>query len=169
MTERIWDKFLTEQDKASLGLRPHSGRGFGKKPALILVDVYRGVFGDHPQPLFEAMKTWPGSCGKRTRNSPSRTVTDWSPVTVRIVSWDVVLGIGMKFRRAHSALIIVYIDPVSTRKSETGIRMPARASISTSRLARKVVRIGPKGSESMTLTENGTRKEEIGRHLRRDQ
>jgi nicotinamidase-related amidase len=27
------------------------------------VDLYRWVFGDQPQPLLEAIETWPGSCG----------------------------------------------------------------------------------------------------------
>ena len=37
--------------------------GFGEKPALLLIDLYRGVFGDEPKPLLEAIKEWPGSCG----------------------------------------------------------------------------------------------------------
>ncbi len=37
--------------------------GFGSRPALLLVDLYRWVFGDEPQPLLEAMQSWPGSCG----------------------------------------------------------------------------------------------------------
>jgi maleamate amidohydrolase len=63
MAERVWDKFLTEQDKAHLAASPHHRIGFGKRPALLLVDFYRGVFGDEPQPLLEAIETWPGSCG----------------------------------------------------------------------------------------------------------
>lgn len=63
MTARVWDRFLTAQDKASLGERPHHYYGFGERPALVLVDLYRWVFGDRPQPLLEAMKDWPGSCG----------------------------------------------------------------------------------------------------------
>jgi nicotinamidase-related amidase len=35
----------------------------GSNPALLLVDVYRGVFGDEPQPLMQAMEDWPASCG----------------------------------------------------------------------------------------------------------
>jgi maleamate amidohydrolase len=30
-------------------------------PALLLIDLYRAVFGDRPQPLLEAIKEWPGS------------------------------------------------------------------------------------------------------------
>jgi nicotinamidase-related amidase len=29
----------------------------------LLIDLYRWVFGDAPQPLLEAIETWPGSCG----------------------------------------------------------------------------------------------------------
>jgi nicotinamidase-related amidase len=63
MTKRVWDDFLTAQDKASLSERPHVNYGFGERPALILIDLYRWVFGDRPQPLLEAIKEWPGSCG----------------------------------------------------------------------------------------------------------
>ncbi|HEV8020595.1 MAG TPA: isochorismatase family protein [Candidatus Lustribacter sp.] len=61
---RVWDSFLTAQDKASLKQRPHQVWGFGERPALVLIDLYRWVFGDRRQPLLEAMKEWPGSCGE---------------------------------------------------------------------------------------------------------
>lgn len=60
---RVWDRFLSEQDKASLGGREARRRGFGDRPALLLIDLYRWVFGDEPEPLLESMKKWPGSCG----------------------------------------------------------------------------------------------------------
>ena len=60
---RVWDAYLTEQDKASLGERAEHMWGFGERPALVLIDLYRWVFGDRPQPLLEAMQEWPGSCG----------------------------------------------------------------------------------------------------------
>ncbi len=63
MSERIWDPFLTEQDRAHLAMTKHKRVGFGNRPALLLVDLYRWVFGDKPEPLLEAVKTWPGSCG----------------------------------------------------------------------------------------------------------
>jgi nicotinamidase-related amidase len=64
MPERVWDRFLTVRDKASLKERPHQMWGFGDRPALVLIDLYRWVFGDRRQPLLEAMKEWPGSCGE---------------------------------------------------------------------------------------------------------
>jgi maleamate amidohydrolase len=63
MGERIWDAFLTAQDKASLAHRPPLLWGFGERPALVLVDMYRWVFGDRPQPLLEAIHEWPLHCG----------------------------------------------------------------------------------------------------------
>ena len=63
MTERVWDRFLTQQDRDHLALSKHRPMGFGEKPALLLIDLYRWVFGDEPQPLLEAVKNWPGSCG----------------------------------------------------------------------------------------------------------
>lgn len=63
MAQRVWDRFLTERDKARSSLAQRQRIGFGVKPALLLVDVYRGVFGDEPESLLESMKTWPYSCG----------------------------------------------------------------------------------------------------------
>src|SRR4051812_3189532 len=60
---RVWDRFLTEQDKASLAAGVQRRKGFGEHPALLLIDLYRWVFGDKPEPLPEAQATWPGSCG----------------------------------------------------------------------------------------------------------
>jgi maleamate amidohydrolase len=65
MTSRVWDSFLTEADKAALSARPHTVWGYGQRPALVLIDVYRWVFGDRKQPLLEALAEWPASCGPR--------------------------------------------------------------------------------------------------------
>jgi nicotinamidase-related amidase len=63
MPARVWDSFLTEQDRAHLAMSKHRDIGFGERPALLLIDLYRWVFGDKPEPLLEAIKTWPSSCG----------------------------------------------------------------------------------------------------------
>jgi maleamate amidohydrolase len=65
MATRVWDSFLTPADKASLSARPHCVWGFGERPALVLIDVYRWVFGDRKQPLLDAIKDWPATCGPR--------------------------------------------------------------------------------------------------------
>ena len=64
MTGRVWDPFLTEQDKAHLAASPPTARyGFGTRAAILSVDNYRKAIGDRPEPLLDAIKTWPGSTG----------------------------------------------------------------------------------------------------------
>ena len=63
MAQRVWDQYLTERDRAHLATRPPRRRGFGEKPALLLIDLYRWVFGDKPEPILEAIKKWPSNCG----------------------------------------------------------------------------------------------------------
>jgi hypothetical protein len=41
MAERVWEKFLTEQDKATLVGKADRRVGFGERPALLLIDLYR--------------------------------------------------------------------------------------------------------------------------------
>lgn len=63
---RIWDEYLTEDDRAALAAAPERADrvwGFGNQPALILVDLYRAVYGDRPESLLDAMSRWPQSCG----------------------------------------------------------------------------------------------------------
>jgi nicotinamidase-related amidase len=65
VTERVWEKFLTEQDKAHVAIRgPRTKRKiFGSKPAILNIDNYRSVAGDEPEPILEQIKTWPGAMG----------------------------------------------------------------------------------------------------------
>lgn len=64
MAGRVWDPFLTANDKASLVERPHQVWGYGNRPALVLIDLYRWVFGDRrPASVVAAMKEWPSTCG----------------------------------------------------------------------------------------------------------
>ena len=60
---RVWDAYLTPQDKLVDAVRSRGTFGFGERPALLLVDLYRAVFGDAPVALPEAMNDWPSSCG----------------------------------------------------------------------------------------------------------
>ena len=63
MTGRVWDRFLTEQDKEHLTTSGDRRIGFGSRPAILNIDLYRGVFGDKEMPLMEGVKLWPGYCG----------------------------------------------------------------------------------------------------------
>ena len=44
MSQRIWDKFLTERDRAVFAAGGFGARaGFGKRPALLVIDVKEGL------------------------------------------------------------------------------------------------------------------------------
>lgn len=65
MSEPIWNAFLTERDKqvfaaAGFGVR----QGFGKRPALLIIDVNYNFCGDRPEPILESIKRWRASCGE---------------------------------------------------------------------------------------------------------
>ena len=47
--DRIWEKFLTDRDRAVLAASGYGSHGgFGKKPALLVIDVSYGFTGDKP-------------------------------------------------------------------------------------------------------------------------
>ena len=65
MVERVWDKFLTERDKAVFAQAGYGARGgFGKRPAVVVVDVSWAFCGEQPEPILESIKTWRNSCGE---------------------------------------------------------------------------------------------------------
>jgi nicotinamidase-related amidase len=65
MSEPIWNKFLTERDKAVFGTSGYGARqGFGKRPALIIIDVNWAFCGDKREPILESIKRWRNSCGE---------------------------------------------------------------------------------------------------------
>lgn len=63
MADRIWERYLTDQDRAHLARQPAVRKGAGRRPVLLLVDLYRSVFGDRPEPLLEGVERWPMTCG----------------------------------------------------------------------------------------------------------
>jgi maleamate amidohydrolase len=64
MTQRVWDQFLTSQDRAHLAMVGGPERiGFGRRAAVLSIDNYRSAVGDRPEPLLEAVQTWRGSTG----------------------------------------------------------------------------------------------------------
>ena len=49
MSEPIWNKFLTERDKAVFGTSGYGARGgFGKRPALLIIDVNYAFCDERP-------------------------------------------------------------------------------------------------------------------------
>jgi hypothetical protein len=83
MNERIWDKFLTERDKAVFAAGGFGARaGFGDRPALLVVDVNWAFCGERPEPILESTPT------------PSRTrrVDAFTSVQLNDQSWLVRAG-----------------------------------------------------------------------------
>jgi maleamate amidohydrolase len=65
MSERVWDKFLTERDKAVFAAGGFGARaGFGKRPALLVIDVNWAFCGERPEPILQSIKRWRTSCGE---------------------------------------------------------------------------------------------------------
>lgn len=65
MSERVWDQFLTDEDKAVFEAAGYGARGgFGERPALLIIDVSYGFTGEKDEPILESIKTWPNSCGQ---------------------------------------------------------------------------------------------------------
>lgn len=61
--ERIWDAYLSPSDREWARRRPHRSLDLGRRSALLLIDLYRGGFGDRPEPLEQSVQAWPWSCG----------------------------------------------------------------------------------------------------------
>jgi maleamate amidohydrolase len=71
--ERLWEKFLTDRDREVLTASGYgSHAGFGKKPALLVIDVSYGFTGDKPEPILDSIKQWRNSCGAES----------WTAITV---------------------------------------------------------------------------------------
>jgi maleamate amidohydrolase len=65
MSEPIWNQFLTERDKAVFAASGYGARGsFGKRPALLIIDVNWAFCGDKPEPILQSIKRWRNSCGE---------------------------------------------------------------------------------------------------------
>lgn len=66
MTERVWDKFLTDKDKRIYQLAGYGKRGgFGTRPALFIIDVQYNFCGDEPGEAHEdGLKQYRTHCGE---------------------------------------------------------------------------------------------------------
>jgi nicotinamidase-related amidase len=132
MSERIWDTYLAREDKESLGPRPDVVWGFGERPALVLVDLYRWVFGDRrPASLREALPEWPGSCGPRAWDAiphlqrllrearaariPIVHLTGLDPAESHIARWDAGLAMSTLNGAAAGALDVAQLDRLRRR------------------------------------------------------
>jgi maleamate amidohydrolase len=97
MSEPIWNQFLTERDKAVFEAAGYGARsGFGKRPALLVIDVSYAFTGDKPEPILESIKRWRNSCGAE--------------------SWIAIKHIRKLIDKAHEKLLPVIYT--------TGVRRP---------------------------------------------
>lgn len=62
---RIWDQYLTERDKQVFEKGGYGKRqGFGKRPALLVIDITYNFTGDKPEPILESIERFSRhSCG----------------------------------------------------------------------------------------------------------
>jgi maleamate amidohydrolase len=73
MAGRTWERFLTERDKAVFEAAGYTDpAGFGKRPALLVIDVAWAFCGDRPEPILESIKRWRRSCGAESWDAVAR-------------------------------------------------------------------------------------------------
>lgn len=62
----VWDKFVTPEDMAVFKAAGYGKTiGFGKRPALFIIDVQYSFIGDQPEDILESVKKYRTSCGRR--------------------------------------------------------------------------------------------------------
>jgi maleamate amidohydrolase len=60
-----WDDVLTERDKRVFAAAGYGKRqGFGRRPAIMVVDVNYNFVGDIPEPILDSIKKYRNSCGE---------------------------------------------------------------------------------------------------------
>lgn len=65
MSEPLWNRFLTERDRQMWALSGYGARqGFGKRPAVLVIDVNYNFCGDRREPILQSIKRWRNSCGE---------------------------------------------------------------------------------------------------------
>ncbi len=97
MIQRIWDSFLTERDKQVFSASGYGVRqGFGKRPALLVIDVNYAFCGESPAPILESIKKWRTSCGEE--------------------AWESVKVIRHLLDAAHEKLPVIYTT--GTRRAD---------------------------------------------------
>jgi len=70
MSDPIWTPFLTERDRAVFAASGYGARqGFGKRPAILVIDVNYNFCGDRSEPILESIKRWRNSCGAEAWDS----------------------------------------------------------------------------------------------------
>ena len=58
----VWEDVIDDEIRQIAG-NYETRKGFRERPALLCIDNYNAVFGDRSEPVLEAMKRFPSSCG----------------------------------------------------------------------------------------------------------
>lgn len=61
--QHAWEPLLTPRDREFLANRDVKARGFGTRPALLVIDMQYTACGDRDEPFLEMIQRWPGGCG----------------------------------------------------------------------------------------------------------
>lgn len=66
MAQRVWDQYITDEDRQVYDLAGFGRKGgLGQRPAVLIIDVQYRTVGDEPLPILESMKRfYPTSCGE---------------------------------------------------------------------------------------------------------
>ena len=73
-----WDNFLTERDKKVFEAAGYGKRqGYGKNPAIVVVDVNYNFVGDTPEPILDSIKKYRNSCGEEGWQGVYHTSDCW--------------------------------------------------------------------------------------------
>lgn len=99
--KHLWDKFLTDRDRQVFEAAGYGSRaGFGKKPALLVIDVNYNFCGDKREPIFQSIKRYRNSCGEDAWDAlpvikmlidachDNRVPVIYSTGTIRTDGWD---------------------------------------------------------------------------------
>ena len=62
----VWDDILSDRDRTVFEAAGWGQRaGFGKRPAIVVIDINYNFCGDKREPILESIKRWHFSCGER--------------------------------------------------------------------------------------------------------
>ena len=116
MCERIWNRFLTEQDKEVYDRSGFGAKaGFGERPALLVIDVNYNFCGNRREPILESIQKFHNSCGEnawdalphirilRDKCHEKKVPVIYTTGTIRDDGWDAGGWLWKKSRTAEEA------------------------------------------------------------------
>ena len=75
MAKRPWDGIIPEEELAIYKKAGFGGSsGLGKRPALLIIDLYNMSYRGGPKPVSEVVKEFPSACGVNAFNAIEKTL-----------------------------------------------------------------------------------------------